>query len=111
MTILTILVAALQAAQPMGWSGGPVPAATKAWPTREQDVVLKNFRFQDGETLPEIRMHLTTLGQPHRNAAGQIDNAVMVLHGTGGTGKQFLAPQFADALTVRGGSSTSIATT
>jgi len=96
--MLTILVAALQAAQPMGWSGGPVPAATKAWPTREQDVVLKNFRFQDGETLPEIRMHLTTLGQPHRNAAGQIDNAVMVLHGTGGTGKQFLAPQFADEL-------------
>ena len=35
-------------------------------------------------------MHLTTLGSPHRNAAGQIDNAVMVLHGTGGDGKQFL---------------------
>ena len=43
-------------------------------------------------------MHVTTLGQPHRNAAGQIDNAVMVLHGTGGTGKQFLSPQFADEL-------------
>lgn len=43
-------------------------------------------------------MHVTTLGQPHRNAAGQVDNAVMVLHGTGGTGKQFLQPQFADEL-------------
>jgi homoserine O-acetyltransferase len=70
----------------------------KAWPTREQDVVLKNFRFKDGESLPQLRMHVTTLGQPHRNAAGQIDNAVMVLHGTGGDGKQFLRPQFADEL-------------
>ena len=70
----------------------------KAWPTHEQDVVLKNFRFHDGEVLPSIRMHVTTLGTPHRNGAGQIDNAVMVLHGTGGDGKQFLRPQFADEL-------------
>jgi homoserine O-acetyltransferase/O-succinyltransferase len=80
---------ALQAAQ---------PSAHKTWPTREADVVLKNFRFGDGESLPELRMHYTTLGSPHRNAQGQIDNAVMVLHGTGGDGKQFLRPQFADEL-------------
>jgi homoserine O-acetyltransferase len=43
-------------------------------------------------------MHYTTLGKPHRNAAGEIDNAVMVLHGTGGSGQQFLRPQFADEL-------------
>jgi homoserine O-acetyltransferase len=43
-------------------------------------------------------MHYTTLGQPHRNKAGEIDNVVMVLHGTGGDGKQFLRPQFADEL-------------
>jgi pimeloyl-ACP methyl ester carboxylesterase len=43
-------------------------------------------------------MHYTTLGTPHRDSAGAIDNAVMVLHGTGGTGKQFLQPQFADEL-------------
>jgi homoserine O-acetyltransferase len=73
-------------------------APAKTWPTHEQDVILKDFRFRDGESLPVLKMHLTTLGQPHRNAAGQIDNAVMVLHGTGGTGKQFLAPQFADEL-------------
>jgi homoserine O-acetyltransferase len=73
-------------------------APAKTWPTHEQDVILKDFRFRDGESLPVLKMHLTTLGQPYRNAAGQIDNAVMVLHGTGGTGKQFLAPQFADEL-------------
>jgi len=68
------------------------------WPTHEQDIVLKNFHFRDGESLPEVKIHVTTLGSPHRNASGQIDNAVMVLHGTGGTGKQFLSPQFADEL-------------
>jgi homoserine O-acetyltransferase/O-succinyltransferase len=75
-----------------------VPAEARTWPTREGDIVLKNFRFRSGESLPELRMHYTMLGQPHRNAAGAIDNAVMVLHGTGGTGQQFLRPQFADEL-------------
>jgi len=70
----------------------------KTWPTHEQDVILKDFHFRDGEALPQVRMHVTTLGTPNRNAAGQIDNAVMVLHGTGGSGKNFLVPQFADEL-------------
>ena len=96
--LIALIAAQGATAAPMGWSGGPVPVAQRSWPTREQDVVLRNFRFHDGEMLPTLKMHVTMLGQPHRNAAGQIDNAVMVLHGTGGTGKQFLAPQFADEL-------------
>ena len=76
---------------------GAVPAA-KVWPTQERDVILTDFRFRSGEALPQLRMHYTTLGRPHRDAAGEIDNAVMVLHGTGGDGKQFLRPQFADEL-------------
>jgi homoserine O-acetyltransferase len=96
------LLAALAAqvaplAPPTGW-GAAAPIAKTAWPAQERDVLLKAFRFRDGETLPELKMHLTTLGQPHRNASGEIDNAVMVLHGTGGTGQQFLRPQFADEL-------------
>jgi homoserine O-acetyltransferase len=70
----------------------------QVWPTREGDVVLRNFGFRSGEVLPELRMHYTTLGRPHRDAQGRIDNAVMVLHGTGGDGKQFLRPQFAEEL-------------
>jgi len=87
---MLVLLAALaaQAAAP--------PA--KTWPTHEGDVILRDFRFGDGERLSEVRMHYTALGQPHRNAAGEIDNAVMVLHGTGGDGHQFLRPQFADEL-------------
>ena len=93
-----LLALAAQAAVPPGWGGGSEPPGKTNWLTREQDVILKDFRFRDGEALPELRMHVTTLGQPHRNPAGRIDNAVMVLHGTGGTGKQFLRPQFADEL-------------
>jgi len=97
--LLFFAALALQApaTPPSGW-GAPAPVSAKVWPTREGDVVLKDFRFRSGETLPELRLHYTTLGQPHRNAAGAIDNAVMVLHGTGGSGLQFLRPQFADEL-------------
>src|SRR5947209_7550358 len=98
MLLLLLALAAQVASSPTGWGGGPAPAPARSWPTHEQDVVLKDFRFRDGETLPELRMHLTTLGSPHRNQAGHIDNAVMVLHGTGGDGHQFLRPQFADEL-------------
>jgi homoserine O-acetyltransferase len=94
------LIALAAFAQPAPAAPAPAPAAAvgKVWPTRETDAVLKDFRFASGETLPELRIHYTTLGQPHRDAAGEIDNAVMVLHGTGGTGQQFLRPQFADEL-------------
>jgi homoserine O-acetyltransferase len=73
------------------------PATAKTWTIAEADYVVPAFRFVTGETM-DVRLHYTTLGQPHRNAGGEIDNAVMVLHGTGGTGKQFLAPQFAGQL-------------
>ena len=101
MTLLALLAAlAMQApaAPPAGW-GPPSAPATKVWTTSEGDFLLKDFRFRSGETLPELRMHYTTLGNPHRNAVGEIDNAVMVLHGTGGAGNvQFLRQQFADEL-------------
>ena len=64
----------------------------------EGDVVLKDFRFGTGETLPELRIHYATLGTPRRDAGGHVTNAVMLLHGTGGSGRQFLVPQFADEL-------------
>lgn len=101
-----MLLALLLAAQAVGSPMSPAPVttvatapapATSKWPTRDADATLKAFRFKTGETL-DLRLHYTTLGSPHRNAKGEIDNAVMVLHGTGGTGKQFLQPQFADRL-------------
>jgi homoserine O-acetyltransferase len=98
MIAVLVTLAAQIAAPSTGWGGGPAPAAKVAWPTRQQHVMLRDFRFHDGETLRQAKMHVTTLGSPHRDAAGQIDNAVMVLHGTGGSGSQFLQPQFAEEL-------------
>jgi homoserine O-acetyltransferase/O-succinyltransferase len=66
--------------------------------TAEGDFVVKNFKFRSGETLPELRLHYTTLGMPVRNAEGRVTNAVLILHGTGGSGQQFLQPQFAGEL-------------
>ena len=65
---------------------------------RDGDFVVRDFRFRSGETLPELRLHYLTLGQPARDASGQVTNGVLILHGTGGTGRQFLAPQFAGIL-------------
>ena len=98
---MTFLTLALLAMQPAAGSAAPAPvpaAAPSKWATKEGDVAIRDFRFRSGETMPTVRMHYTTLGTPHRNAKGEIDNAVMVLHGTGGSGKQFLQPQFADEL-------------
>jgi len=64
----------------------------------EGDYIAHNFHFQSGETLPELRLHYTTIGKPTKDASGKVTNAVLILHGTGGTGHQFLAPQFADVL-------------
>lgn len=79
--------------------GAPAAAqSTYADRLKEGEVVLRDFRFKSGATLPQLRMHYATLGTPRRDENGLIDNAVMVLHGTGGSGRQFLQPQFADEL-------------
>ena len=70
----------------------PTPATT------EGDFVVKNFQFRSSESLPELRLHYTTLGKPARDAQGRVTNAVLILHGTGGTGHQFLSPIFAGEL-------------
>ena len=66
------------------------------------DFVIKNFRFTSGEVLPTLRLHYRTLGKPVRDAKGQVRNAVLIMHGTGGTGGQFEAPTFAGELFVPG---------
>ena len=65
---------------------------------REGDYVSHDFHFKSGETLPELRMHYATFGTAVRDANGRVTNAVLLLHGTTGSGGQFLAPQFAGVL-------------
>src|SRR6202022_4534681 len=76
--------------------------ATYPAPT-EGDFAIRNFHFQSGETLPQLRMHYATLGTPARNARGQVTNAVLIMHGTGGSSHQFLRDIFAGVLFVPGG--------
>ncbi len=64
----------------------------------EGDYTTKNFKFVSGESIPELRIHYTTLGTPRRDAKGIVRNAVLIGHGTGGTGRAFLSPQFAGVL-------------
>jgi len=78
-------------------SAGPAHAQTIEGAV-EGDAVFKDFAFGTGETLPELKIHYTTLGTPKRDGKGHVTNAVMILHGTGGTGKQFFQPQFAGEL-------------
>ena len=85
--MLLFLAALVLQPSPIPAAPAPAPASapeTKSWATQEGDVTLANFKFRSGETLPRLNMHYTALGKPHRNAAGEIDNAIMVLHGTGG---------------------------
>ncbi len=64
----------------------------------EGDWIAKNFKFTTGETLPELRLHYTTIGKPQRDASGKVVNAVLILHGTGGVGQTFLKDTFAGKL-------------
>src|SRR5256714_9146165 len=64
----------------------------------EGDYVIQNFRFHSGETLPELRIHYRTIGNAKADASGVVRNAVLIGHGTGGAGTQFLSNQFANVL-------------
>ena len=64
----------------------------------ESDFVLRDFKFTSGETLPELRIHYRTLGKPSKDADGLTTNAVLIMHGTTGSGAQFIRPEFAGQL-------------
>ena len=88
----------------------PTASATPAqnapashWPAQDGTITVPNFKFGSGETLPALKLHYLTLGTPHRNATGHVDNAILLLHGTGGNAHSLLNPIFSDVLFVPGG--------
>lgn len=93
---MLVWMAALCGAATGAWAqpGAPLSAA----PPQEGDYTIRNFTFSDGQTLPEIRLHYTTLGAPQRDGSGQVTNAVVILHGTNRAGRVFLVPSFAGEL-------------
>src|SRR6185437_14359145 len=68
----------------------------------EADWTVENFTFHTGEKLDQLRMHYTTVGTPARDASGRVTNAVLVMHGTGGTGQPFLGAGFGGVLFGKG---------
>jgi homoserine O-acetyltransferase/O-succinyltransferase len=87
--MVLLLALWLQASAP---PQGPAPQMT------EGDFLIKDFKFNSGETLPELRIHYRTLGTPRKDAQGIVRNAVLIMHGTGGTGAQFTGRGFAGEL-------------
>ena len=76
-----------------------LPAAAQTLPAPAQgDFIIRNFKFDSGEVLPELKLHYRTLGTPRRDGTGVVRNAVLVMHGTGGSGGSFISDQFAGVL-------------
>ena len=84
------LLLLLPAPSPLGAAEYPEPVSG--------DVVLRDFRFASGEVLPQLRLHYRTVGAPRRGQDGAVSNAVLILHGTTGSGANFLRPEFAGEL-------------
>ena len=94
-----VLALMLQASTPSRVEGPAQPAMPAV---TEGDFVIKDFKFNSGETLPELRMHYRTLGAPRKNAQGVVTNAVLIMHGTGGSGANFTGRGFAGELFLPG---------
>jgi homoserine O-acetyltransferase len=77
-------------------------APAKVWPIKDGTILLPDFHFGSGETLPQLKLHYLTLGTPHANAQGHTDNAILLLHGTGGNAHSLLNPAFSSVLFVPG---------
>src|SRR6516225_1495482 len=91
--VFSVFVLALAAKA--AWSQ---PAAPAFGGEVEGDWTTRNFTFHSGEKLAELRLHYLTLGKAARDKDGHVTNAVLILHGTGGSGHAFLSDNFAGEL-------------
>ena len=78
--------------------GVTIVRAAEYPPPAEGDYSIRDFKFASGETLPELRIHYRTVGKPEKDAQGKTTNAVLIMHGTTGSGGQFFRPEFAGEL-------------
>lgn len=104
--LLAILVSGAVFAGPVKGQSNPRTPAASNGPWDQQvnpaavpaDAWFDNYRFRNGEMLERVKIHYATLGTPHRNASGDIENAVLVLHWTGADSRALLSPTFTKAL-------------
>jgi homoserine O-acetyltransferase len=90
----------------LAWFGLAAGAATHAAGPEarplEADYVIHDFHFASGETLPELRMHYTYYGKAKKDASGRVTNAVLIMHGTGGSGHSLINDRFSGVLFQKG---------
>src|SRR5438552_7852092 len=67
-------------------------------PPVESDYTVRDFKFASGESLPELRIHYRTLGKIDKDDQGKTRNAILIMHGTTGSGAQFIRSEFAGEL-------------
>ncbi|BBX42506.1 alpha/beta fold hydrolase [Mycobacterium simiae] len=83
-------------------SDTPAPPAQTGQPAvinpRPGDAIFTNYTFRDGETLPELRIHYLTVGEPHKDARGAVDNAVLLLHWTAASSQVLVTQEYKDSL-------------
>ncbi len=79
-------------------SATPQAHANAPYTGKPGEYIAPGFHFSGGETLPNLKLHYLTLGTPHHDGAGHVDNAVLLLHGTGGDAHSLFAPQFSTVL-------------
>lgn len=94
---VTLLLAFAAGPSSMSAQTKDSPAPAFAGQT-EGNFSIKDFHFNSGEVLPELRLHYVTLGTPHRNASGEIDNAILLLHSTGSDTTEFFESDFSGPL-------------
>ncbi|HEY2677011.1 MAG TPA: alpha/beta fold hydrolase [Steroidobacteraceae bacterium] len=78
------------------------PAADAAARPMDNDFVMRDFHFASGESMPELRLHYTIYGKPRKDALGKVTNAVLIMHGTGGSGRSLINDRFSNVLFQRG---------
>ena len=85
--------------QAIGQSGqAPTTAIAATANQHQSDVAFSNYKFRDGETLQQLRIHYTTLGNPHKTAEGVVDNAILLLHWTNASSQALLVPEYQGSL-------------
>jgi homoserine O-acetyltransferase len=97
-SLLVLCFLASPAALAQTMSSAPAPAAATDWPVRDGVFDIPNFAFRNGETIAALHLHYLTLGTLHHDSHGHADNAVLLLHGTGGDARSLLNPKFSNEL-------------
>lgn len=101
-SLFTLGLLVVLASATLGQQVSPNQIPAQQVPATGGDFFIKDFTFESGESLPELKVHYVTLGTPRRDKAGRVVNAVVINHGTGGSSSQFLGRGFAGVLFGKG---------